>query len=268
MLNPDYLDNMPNPISSLYLEAENWTIQDIARRIAKMGKLTATAEYQLIRLNEIQQFDKNYKKKLAKLVGKTEQEIENIFKEASTNAYTYDKRLFEAKGIPYIPYEKNLFLQQLTASAIQQAKDQFENITRTMGMINYAGVHQNPTQFFRQTLDNVTMQVASGVTSYDEAIKRAIGHMVDNGITVVNFTNGRNERIEGVVRRNLLTAVTQMAGKITIKNMLDLDVSHAIVSMHNGARIGEGIGNHQAWQGKVYHISDETKKEMTRLLEE
>lgn len=258
MLTPEFIDKAPNEISKIYLEMENWTLQDIARRISQSGKLTSTAQYQLARISESREFDKEFRTRLSELTGKTEIELEKIFKEATEMAYTYDKRLFDIKGIPFIPFEENIVLQRLTAISVAQTNDLLQNLTRTSILNMLDPITKKPIpipQFFIRTLDNITMQVATGVTSYDEATKRAINSMVDNGITVVNYENGRNERIEGVVRRNLVTAIGQMADKVTWNNIEQLGAEHVIVSMHDGARTGEGTANHQAWQGKVYALN-------------
>lgn len=260
MLTPEYLEKSPNKLSKLTLGFENEIFQDIAERIARMGKLSASSEWQLLRLLEIRQFDTNYRKRLQKLLNYSDVEMDRLFKDASEQAYVYDKRLFDKKGISFIPVEHNAFLQQLTLATAVQSKNTFDNITRTMGMIDEMGRHLPIRDYFIKTLDDSVMRVATGVQSYDESIKQAISKMVGNGITVVNYQSGRAERIEGVVRRNVLTSVGQMANNIADNNIEQLGAEYVEVSAHNGARTGEGVANHQAWQGKVYQLDGSSRK--------
>lgn len=245
MLSPEYLENSPNKLLKLTLGFENEIFADISERIARMGKISSTSEYQLLRLIEISQFDIDYKKRLQALLGVSDIEIDRLFKEASKKAYLYDERLFTEKGIPFIQPELNPFLQQLTVSTAMQTKNLFENLTNSMGMVDELGKHLPLHNYFVRTMDDTVMRVASGVQSYDEAIKQGISKMVSNGITVVNFESGRNESIEAVVRRNVLTSVGQMANNISEKNVEDLGAEHVEVSAHGGARIGVGVANHQ-----------------------
>lgn len=52
MLTPDYLENVPAAMMKLWQQVEEDILQDVARRIGKMGKMgqiTATADWQLWR---------------------------------------------------------------------------------------------------------------------------------------------------------------------------------------------------------------------------
>ena len=49
MLTPDYLENVPAAMMRLWQQVEEDILQDVARRIGKMGDVTATANWQLWR---------------------------------------------------------------------------------------------------------------------------------------------------------------------------------------------------------------------------
>ena len=52
MLTPEYLQGLPAELEKLYLRLEEETIADICRRIAKVGHISDTAEYQILRMRE------------------------------------------------------------------------------------------------------------------------------------------------------------------------------------------------------------------------
>ena len=63
MLTPDYLDTIADPIIELFSKLQEEILSDIVRRVAKTGKVTATAEWQIIKaqesgmlLNDIQEY--------------------------------------------------------------------------------------------------------------------------------------------------------------------------------------------------------------------
>lgn len=281
MIDPEILDAIPEDITRLYHEFVNWTYADIARRLKKAGGWTPTSIYQLQTLQqsnimESQDFEADYKKRLQELLRKSNAEIDALFAQAADEAYGYDKDLFTATGKPFLPLSQNPRLQQIVHAAVQQTKLEIGTLTnsRALKVMTSYGKYQPLPKFFSQTLDNVTYQVASGVTSYNEAIKRAVDEMIQGrlvngvreggGIRVVRYESpGKrpvNRRIEGVVRANVLTAVAQMAGQISASNIVELDARHAWVSAHTGARIGKGGGfgditNHLEWQGRIYSIS-------------
>lgn len=261
MLSPEFLEQLPLPLSRIILEMENWTIQDISRRIAAAETVSRTADYQLYRLQSLRTFETDYLARLKALTAALGIESDKIFTEAAELAYVYDKALYEAKGMPFIPLSENRELQQLLYSSTQQFKKEIGTLTnsRAIKMINPYGVARPIPQFYAETLDSVTFQVASGVTSYDEAIKRAVRNMADSGLRVVRYeSEGKrpvNRRIEGVARVNVLTAVSQMADEIAWYNIEQLGAEHVVVSAHAGARTGEGFKGHTNWQGRVFALN-------------
>jgi len=273
VLMPDFLEAIPLEMVRLILDFENHTLLDIARRLkANQNAFTSTAAYQLKRLNELNSFNSNYKRRLQQLLNLSDAEINRIFEQAAIHSYGYDKSLFDAKGIDFIPFAQNEQLKQLAYVMARQTRAEFRNITRTAAtkMTNSYGNAVSIPRFFEQTLDNTAMRVATGAQSYDIAIREAIRNMTDSGIVNIAYDkNGRKIRrsIETVVRTTVLTGVGQMADKITVSNFKELGAEHVIVSSHDGARVGEGIADHSAWQGRVYHVSDETKEKMTGILE-
>ena len=52
MLPPSYLDAMPDAFVQLAQQVEDEILQDVARRIGKMGTLTETADWQLWRYQQ------------------------------------------------------------------------------------------------------------------------------------------------------------------------------------------------------------------------
>ena len=76
MLTPDYLDALPQPLVALMEQVEEDILQDVARRIGKLGlydPLTEGAEWQLWRYEQIRALRSEVVKRLAKASGKTEE---------------------------------------------------------------------------------------------------------------------------------------------------------------------------------------------------
>ena len=53
MLTPEFLASFPQPIFDLFQDLEDEILVDISRRIAKTGKITDTAQWQMDRLDAI-----------------------------------------------------------------------------------------------------------------------------------------------------------------------------------------------------------------------
>ena len=65
MLTPEFLASFPQPIFDLFQDLEDEILVDISRRIAKSGKITDTAQWQIERLNAIGVTDEKIKKAIS-----------------------------------------------------------------------------------------------------------------------------------------------------------------------------------------------------------
>ena len=78
MLPPSTLDQMPDAFVQLWQQVEEQILQDVARRIGKMDKVTATANWQLWRYQQTEAVRNDVVKLLAKYTGKSETAIELV----------------------------------------------------------------------------------------------------------------------------------------------------------------------------------------------
>lgn len=260
MLQPSAYETLPLKVSRQINSLSNWTIQDIARRINAAQKITATADYQLYRLHDIKEFDEAFKSELAIATGSTISEIEALFIEAAKEAHAWDKAIYEAQGVTFVPYERNPLLQQMVRAQAAQTRGTFENLTRTTGFRNAKGEFMQPREYFTRTLDNVTTQVSQGVRTYDEAIKSAVKEMVDSGLRSVDYESGRTDKLEVAVRRAVLTGIHQLAGQVTWNNIDQLGCTLVETSAHATAR-----PEHQVWQGKRFALNGSVSEILAKV---
>ena len=99
MLTPDYLENVPAAMMRLWQQVEEDILQDVARRIGKMGQVTATADWQLWRREQTRLCNREVLKILARYSGRSEAELRRIFQEAAALALEDDDRLYTSAGL-------------------------------------------------------------------------------------------------------------------------------------------------------------------------
>ena len=259
MLTPEFYEKTPNDLSRLINKMQNWTLQQIAARINRLNKLNASSDYQLMRLAEIQEFDNDLKAQIAEMTGKSFAEIERIFEQAVIETNLSDKHLFNIARIPYVPYHENAFLQQITRAMAEQTKSEFTNLTRSIGFKTYEGDYLPARDYFIRKLDEVTTQVSTGVSDYNSAIRRVVNEMVGSGIRTVEYP-GRTIRIESAVRAAVLTGVSQLADKVTWKNIEDLGVEIVETTAHGTAR-----DTHIPWQGRRFALNGTVDEVLSKV---
>ena len=239
MLTPDYLENVPAALMRLWQQVEDDILRDVARRIGKMGEVTATADWQLWRREQVRLVNREVLKILAKYSGRSEAELRRIFQEAAAKALEEDDRLYTSAGLdPPDPNEDTALLNLLNAG-YEETSGTWQNLTATTAA--------TVSQQFTAAADRAWLQVASGAFDYQTAVRRAVNGLAAH-MAGVTYPTGHQETLEVAVRRAVLTGVNQTAGKLQLARMEEMDWQFVETSAHAGAR-----PEHAKWQGRQFH---------------
>ena len=239
MLTPDYLENVPAAMMRLWQQVEEDILQDVARRIGKMGQITATADWQLWRREQTRLVNREVLKIIAKYSGKSEAELRRIFQAAAAKALEDDDRLYTSAGLdPPDPNTDQALLNLLNAG-YEETSGTWQNLTATTAA--------TVSQQFTEAADRAWLQVASGAFDYQTAVRRAVNGLAAH-MAGVTYPTGHRDTLEVAVRRAVLTGVNQTAGKLQIARMEEMGWGFVEVSAHAGAR-----PEHAKWQGRQYH---------------
>lgn len=231
------MDGLSDEIIEIYSQLETDILQDMARRLARIGKVTDATKWQAQMLAEAGGLKKNIGRILAKYDKAIVKQIIDIFKDALKTNARNDNRIFKAATGRIVSAPN----AQAMLSLIQKCHSDLVRLTLTT-----AATTQN--EFVHQA-NRVYMNVQSGAFDYDTAMKSAANELAKRGITAVQYENGRpvTRTIESAVRMNILTSVNQTAANQTLSNAEELGVEKFEVTAHIGAR-----PEHETWQGKIY----------------
>ena len=240
MLSPRYLDGLADEIADIYAQLEADILQDMARRIARLGKITEATQWQAALLAETGALKKNIRRILKKYDPAIVKEIEAVYNDALIKNARADNMIFkEALG-----HGVSDINAQLMLASIQKTHSDLSRLTITTA-------YTSETMFVQQA-NNAYMQVTTGAFDYDRAMENACDNLAAEGITSVQYRNGRPVRlqIEPAVRMNILTGVNQTASAMTMNNCEELGVDLVETTAHIGAR-----PEHEEWQGQVFSLS-------------
>ena len=251
MLSPRYLEGAADTLVEIYSQLETDILRDMARRIAKLGKVTDATDYQSRILAEagglrqnIAKILKGYDKKIIKAVQET-------YTEALKKSTVNDNRIFKSATGRTVSDQS----AQQALAIVQNAHNNLSRLTRTTAATSQ--------QQFVQQANRVFIEVQSGAFDYESATRHAVNDMAERGITTVQYQNGKpvTRTIEAAVRMNVLTGINHTASTITMSNCEELGCDLVEVSAHIGARNRDGVNawsNHEAWQGKIYKLHGST----------
>ena len=239
MLPPSYLDAMPDAFVQLAQQVEDEILQDVARRIGKMGTLTETADWQLWRYQQTEAVRENVVKLLAKYSGKSEATIRRLLKEAATEAMEREDSIYYHYNLEPTPFEESAALNNLLNAGARQTCGTWRNLTATTA--------NTVSGAFERTLDVAWGKVATGAFDYKTAVKQAVDSLADE-MPEITYPSGHTDSLEVAARRAVLTGVNQTACKLQEARMDEMNVEFVETSAHGGAR-----PSHAEWQGRRFH---------------
>ena len=248
MLSADYLAIIPEAILALFREYEQSVINDIARRLAGMDFASPTAAWQMQRLTESGLVYETALAELSKLTGRTEAELNKLFRDAGVRALAFDDAIYKAVGLDPLPLNLSPAMTQVLVDGLQRTQGTMRNLTLTSAI--------DAQNLFTDAADLAYMQISSGTFDYNSAIRQAIEEVADRGVSVIHYASGRREHLDVAMRRAVLTGVNQTAGQLQWARADEMGCDLVQTSAHIGARnTGTGPANHEGWQGRIFSRS-------------
>lgn len=253
------LEKLALKTGNLFAELEIRIMSDIARRIHDNGFSTASADWQMTRLQQLGMAESEIQAWIKETLQKTDAEMEYIFSDEVYKQYYQHSRAYKVSGMQQIPFERNTPLRQLTQAVKKQLSGEYENLAASMGFairgpdgrIQYSPL----MEFYRSTLDNAVLNIQSGAFSYETVLQRTVSRMTASGVRWVDYDSGVHNRIDVAARRAVLTGFRQVQALINEQTAADLGTDSYEVSYHVGAR-----PSHQPWEGRVW-----TKEELVSV---
>ena len=239
MLPPSYLDQMPDAFVQLWQQVEDEILQDVARRIGKMDKVTPTANWQLWRYQQTEALRNDVVKLLARYSGKSETAIRKLLLQAATEAMEREDAIYYHYDMEPTPFEESTALNNLLDAGARQTCGTWQNLTATTA--------NTVTGAFERTLDAAWLKVSTGAFDYKTAVKQAVDSLADE-MPMVTYPSGHKDSIEVAARRAVLTGVNQTTGKLQVARMDEMGCEFVETTAHGGAR-----PSHAEWQGRRFH---------------
>lgn len=244
MLKPKDLDKLPDSLVELYSQVEQDILADMAVRISAFDDFIPAAQWQYRKLIEMGNYHSYVVKALSSLMGKTEAEVKRIMERSGVKALRFDDAIYRTAGLDPPPLAASQALQEVLNAGLRSTMGLFENLTHTTA--------NTSTRQLERALDRAWLQVNSGAFSHQEATRMAIKDLSASGVESITYPSGHTDKLDVVVRRAVLTGVNQTCAKMQLTRAEEMGCTLLEVTAHAGARIGVGVADHSAWQGKVY----------------
>lgn len=247
----DYKNKLASKIAARYQDLEERIMQDIVRRIMKAGEITSTADWQINRLRILGYSSEDIEKEIKKALNASYPEMFELYDKVINWEYVRNKDVYEQINAEYIPFEENGQLKQITEAIIDQSFDDLENVTNSLGFyLDYGNGKKVLTplsQVYTKYLDAACYDIVTGAFDYNSVLRRVVTQLTNSGLRQIDYSSGRANRVDVAARRAVMTAVSQITGKISEYNAQKLGTEYFEVEWHAGAR-----PTHAVWQGRVW----------------
>ncbi len=245
MLRAEEIEALRDAATDLLRPVIEYLLRDIAERIAKAGQLTATAQYETWKLQQLGVSQRDLRTYLKKALKVSNAKLRQLLTQSAEAGYNYD--LSTLPTVRAIPFDENEAVQQIVRAAIAQTQGTLENLTQTLGMVDPYG-HVNPLRdTYRKCMDYAFEQVSSGAVDYNTAIREATRNLAAKGVEFIDYESGVTTSLEAAVRRNIMGALGLMQEQISQYNHDQYGATGWEIDAHSNS-----APDHEPIQGKQY----------------
>ena len=247
MLTFQQLEDAGEAVVRIMAKTEQTILNDMARRIARMGGVSMATFWQAERLEILGTQQKTIIRVLSNSLYITEQRLIELFDEAATRTLGQEYSSYHAREYKPIPLAENWELQQIIRAGLVKTLGTFQNLTLTTA--------NTATLQFERALDHAHQLMASGGYSYQQAIREGVRSLAKDGIESIRYPTGHVDRLDTAFRRAAITGINQTAAEVQLENMRQLGLDLVETTAHPGAR-----PDHAIWQGQVFSVSGTHEK--------
>ena len=225
MPNDKLQEKMIEKIIDLLEELNVEILQSVGESINKIGKLTPTKAHQLV---QQLMFGEDYNKiikKIKQVTGLNKKQIETLFIETAKENQVFAKQFYDAKKVPFVPFEDNKILQKQVQLFNKTTQNFYDKVMKT-GFYIIDGQNVPITKAYNHVLEKSLMAITTGQTTYQEEMARITKEMAlkgirtrvikgkDTGTFIVDYASGRTRRLDSVVRMHLFDELRDMSNKL------------------------------------------------------
>ena len=249
MITPQKIQDLADPIESVYISMVNELMVNIGKHITK-PTWTHTAAWEIQKLSELGQLTAENAAIINKWIKSMPAEIRDTMEETRKEALEQiEKQLAKAAKKGYVtPPERDSTIDVLTEYS-QQAANKLNLLNTTMlqsSIEQYERLVQltdaeylklmGQREATQEILNQAAGYVATGAETRKTALQRAIRRVADEGLTGFYDRAGRSWSPEAYVNMDIRTTVHNVAIQSVKNRMADYNTSVFQVSAHAGAR--------------------------------
>ena len=238
----------------LQANLEGWetdVLRRIGQRIKKIGKMTPAEVKQLNNIADVKRDLETVTKELARVTGLNIRQVKQMYGEALTVHHIANKPLYDYRGKIFTDFAENTAAQSIVYAYAKATAQSMINLSKTkaLGITNASGRFIGLDKAYTDALDKAVMQVASGATDFNTAMRDTVKSLGGSGIRV-NYGGGITRQLDTAVRQSILWGAKQAS--VAYNEMIgeELGCDGIEIDWHSNPR-----PSHEFMQGKQYSLN-------------
>lgn len=210
MLNDQVIEQLTEEIIRRIERVNTFTLKKIGEVLAEIGDIPPSRAYDLAMILKYGGDYEKIVKELAKVTNLNEKEILDIFEKVAKKNLAFAQQFYEYRGIDYIPYEKNIALQEQVRAIAKITQDTYRNLSNTLGFVktkNGKKVFTPLAQVYQEAIDDSVTALIQGKEAFNSAMTKAVRELSASGIKTIEWESGYHRRLDSSVRMNLRGAL-------------------------------------------------------------
>ena len=237
MLSQEVEERLAEHLTARIEEANSYILKRIGNSIKIISTLTPSQAYQLGNILKYGGTYNEIAKELARVSGKNVQDIYKIFEEVAKNNKQFAKQFYKYRNIDFIPYSKDIALQNQVNSIARLTADTYLNIANTRG-IGFLFRNKDGQMYFKdiqqayyEIIDRGILAISQGKETFQTEMRRIIKDVGGNGVVI--YESGRTRRLDSAVRMNLLDGIRQVSNETAQRFAQEYDADGVEISVHS-----------------------------------
>lgn len=237
MLSQEIEEKLAERLVNRINEINTYILKKIGNNIKVISSLSASEAYQI---SQILKYGGSYEQivqELAKISGKNVQDIYKIFEQVAKDNKEFAKQFYKYRNIDFIPYSKDIALQNQVNSIARLTAETYLNIANTRG-IGFLFKNKDGQMYFKdiqqayyEIIDRGILAISQGKETYQQEMRRIIKDVGGNGVVI--YESGRTRRLDSAIRMNLLDGIRQVSNETAQRFAQEYDADGVEISVHS-----------------------------------
>lgn len=253
MLNDEVIEQLTEEIVRRIERVNTFTLKKIGEVLAEIGDVPPARAYDLAMILKYGGDYDKIVKELAKITNLNEKEILAIFEKVAKKNLAFAQQFYEYRGMNYIPYEKNIALQEQVRAIAKITQDTYRNLSNTLGFVrtkNGKKVFTPLAQAYQEVIDDTATALIQGKDSFNSALTKAVRELSASGIKTIEWESGYHRRLDSSVRMNLRGALRDFSMTLQQQFGEEFGADGVEISVHENP-----APDHAEVQGRQFSIN-------------